>query len=144
QTSREAAVALLDAVPHASGQNYLIADRRGATDLECGHGFVRTLDGTDGRLAHTNHVLGKSAPGEPGVVADSEERLAALLDRIGNGTGIDVTAAAAILRAPPTYRNERGEATTFSSTIADLSDPPVLHIADGPPGNEFTAHSVAR
>lgn len=46
-------------VPHASGQNYVLGDSSGVTDLECSAGKVVEMkpDPDTGRLAHTNHPL---------------------------------------------------------------------------------------
>jgi len=58
QGSREAAVAVLAEVPHASGQHYAVADRNGISSLECSAaGATRGPVTSQRHLLHTNHPL---------------------------------------------------------------------------------------
>ncbi len=85
QGSSAAAQAALNAIPHASGQHYSIANRSGVSSLECSAGgCVPSRAGA--KHSHTNHPLA-STDFEPraqallegrGRVADSRRRLAHL------------------------------------------------------------------
>lgn len=58
QPSLEAAVAFVSAVPHATGQSYLIGSSEGVMALECSAGGVVSVDEVlPGRICHTNHPL---------------------------------------------------------------------------------------
>ena len=94
QRSMEAAQAALDAVPHASGQHYAIADRSGVFGFECSAGgYVPCAVGAGTTLSHTNHPVA-STDFEPramallegrGRVADSQKRLAHLDTWLASG-----------------------------------------------------------
>jgi hypothetical protein len=128
------AEAVLRTVPHASGQNYLVGTPTGVVDLECGAGSVTDRPPTRGRVAHTNHVLGERAPDDGGIVSGSVPRLAAIRAGLDGSGPIDVDAATRLLGDPPVCRDDPGDAAfTFSSMVMELTDRPVLHLADGPP-----------
>jgi hypothetical protein len=134
-----AAEAFLRAVPHASGQHYAVACGDDAAGFECSAGGVASSDGGAGRFWHTNHPLASRdidpADDEPGGSADSHRRLARLAE-----TGPEVQSAAdceellADKHAPLCVAPEAGHHwLTFGSIAMELSAPPAVRIAPGPP-----------
>jgi isopenicillin-N N-acyltransferase-like protein len=138
QASAAEAAAFLEHVPHASGQHYALADRDGVAGYECSAaGAVRSDDGS-GRLCHTNHPLKsgdldplRRAAGEP----DSHTRLAAIESAArAVASGADCERVLADRDAPLCVVPEPGHPwITFGSIWAELSSPPRVRIAPGPP-----------
>jgi isopenicillin-N N-acyltransferase like protein len=97
---RHAAAAWLRDVPHASGQHYAVADRRGVVGFECSAGGAALSCPPDARtLLHTNHPLA-STDVDPhledrleraGRIANSERRQGFL---VANGDEVDGDEAA--------------------------------------------------
>jgi len=144
---------VLKRLPHASGQNYTIADSRTAAAWECSAGKVSRFLPFDGatRVYHTNHPLAnddqsdylellrrfppKSGPRRP---TNSEVRLEFLARSLGpSASGVDVAAIKGILASPsvPICFNGRNpdDLFTFGCLVMELSPEPVLHLAPGPP-----------
>jgi predicted choloylglycine hydrolase len=138
RTSAAAGAAFLAQVPHASGQHYALADRRGVAGYECSAaGAVRCDDG-GGRLCHTNHPLRSAdldperrGDGEP----DSHVRLAALATAApGVASGEDCERVLADRDAPLSVVPEPGRPwITFGSIWAELGAAPRVRVAPGPP-----------
>ena len=133
------AEAFLRAVPHASGQHYAVACGDEAAGFECSAGGVVSSDGGAGRFWHTNHPLASRdldpADEEPGGTADSHRRLARLAE-----SGPDVRTAGdceellADRRAPLCVAPEaEHDWLTFGSIAMELTQPPAVRIAPGPP-----------
>jgi hypothetical protein len=125
--SAAAAAAFLGHVPHASGQHYALADATG----------VAGYDGS-GRFCHTNHPLrsddldpARPAAGEP----DSHTRLAAIAAAtLAVTSGADCERVLSDRDAPLCVVPEPGRPwITFGSIWAELSSPPRVRIAPGPP-----------
>ncbi len=136
--SAATAAAFLADVPHASGQHYALADAAGVAGYECSAaGAVRSDDGS-GRFCHTNHPLqsgdldpARRAAGEP----DSHTRLAAITAAAPTVTsGADCERVLADRDAPLCVVPAPGHPwITFGSIWAELSSPPRVRIAPGPP-----------
>jgi isopenicillin-N N-acyltransferase like protein len=133
------AEAFLRAVPHASGQHYAIARDGDVAGFECSAGGVFASDGGEGRFWHTNHPLASRdldpADADPAGTADSHNRLARLAER---GPDIDSTDDCERLladkRAPLCVAPEADLTwLTFGSIAMELSSPPSVRIAPGPP-----------
>ncbi len=111
----DAAVRFLTDVPHATGQNYLLASDEGVVDLECSSGGVTRYepDQTGGVLLHTNSPLashdyrpgcvprgGAQSGHQAELVADSEARVRSMerfLD--GDRSGPDLARTKRALRS---------------------------------------------
>ncbi|HET7170404.1 MAG TPA: C45 family peptidase [Gaiellales bacterium] len=133
------AEAFLRAVPHASGQHYAIGAGEDVASFECSAGGVAASDGGARRLWHTNHPLASRdldpADGEPGGTADSRARLARLAESGAEiGSAADCEELLADSRAPLCVAPESGHGwLTFGSIAMELSRPPAVRIAPGPP-----------
>jgi isopenicillin-N N-acyltransferase-like protein len=150
-TATEAA-AFVAAVPHASGQHYLVADRHGLHSHECGPDGTTELP-ADRLLLHTNHVLagppeaGRKVPDGTGIVDGLIDSSHARLDslRLDLGEGASIQDALRSLRDPvhPVCRRfGEGDHFTFASTVFDLDERPRMHVTAGPP-DEHPAASLA-
>jgi hypothetical protein len=133
------AEAFLRAVPHASGQHYAVACGDDAAGFECSAGGAVSSDGGAGRFWHTNHPLASRdldpADDEPGGTADSHHRLARLAESGPDvGSAADCEELLADKRAPLCVAPEAEHHwLTFGSIAMELSGPPVVRIAPGPP-----------
>ncbi len=141
QQSAADAVSLLRAVPHATGQNYLVGGPGEVHDFECSPGQVREVRVQGSQVTHTNHVLA-SGDIDPGVREDrsstSEARLELLRSKLQDRGG-DVSASdlERILsdRTVPVCVPRGSDWMTLGSVVMELSDDPVLHVAPGPPAD---------
>jgi hypothetical protein len=133
------AEAFLRAVPHASGQHYAIGSGDDVAGFECSAGGVVASDGGLGRFWHTNHPLASRdvdpADDDPAGTADSQVRL----DRLAE-TGPDIETMddceqlLADRRAPLCVAPEAEHKwLTFGSIAMELTSPPAIRIAPGPP-----------
>jgi isopenicillin-N N-acyltransferase like protein len=133
------AEAFLRAVPHASGQHYAVACGDDAAGFECSAGGVASSDGGVGRFWHTNHPLASRdidpADDEPGGSADSHRRLARLAEAgPGVRSAADCEELLADKHAPLCVAPEAEHNwLTFGSIAMELSTPPAVRIAPGPP-----------
>jgi hypothetical protein len=134
----------LRSLPHASGQNYLLAGVGAAANFECSARGVTVSDGW--RLAHTNHPIAaeERAPrdqvGRAGAARelDSRARLHFLehnLDAIGS---IEACAAALSDRKVPLSKGpatDADETATFASFVASFNTAGdfELQVSCGPP-----------
>lgn len=158
------AASFLEAAPHASGQNYVLADPAAVIDYECSAaGAVRVPFTVVDRAWHTNHALASgdrdpthSGSGWADSGRDSRARLAAVERRIADGaTTVDPRLARATLaskddpRDPVSRRKDRGidkPATgfTFASVIWEVGIEPAAHVAAGAPcSHEFETFRLA-
>jgi hypothetical protein len=137
--SLAAAETFLHTVPHASGQHYAVGCGEDAAGFECSAGSVVASDGGTTRFWHTNHPLTSRdvdpADADPGGSADSHTRLARLAE-----TAPDVESAAdceellADKKGPLCVAPEADHHwLTFGSITMELSSPPAVRIAPGPP-----------
>lgn len=148
QGTRKAAVDFLGRVPHASGQNYVVVDAEGVTDLECSAGGAAEVPGGD-LVWHTNHAIASSdRDREPDETApgrrNSRCRMASLDGRLGGAGAVDVAAAKQVLSArddpgfpvsiPAFFAKERGTGFfTFASVVYEVGDSPAVYVAPGAP-----------
>jgi hypothetical protein len=138
QRSVTGAADFLARVPHASGQHYALADPVEVAGYECSAAGAVRSDDAGGRFCHTNHPL-RSTDVDPAVPAegreDSHVRLAAIEAAAPDvATGADCERALADREAPLCVIPEPGRPwLTFGSIWAELSAPPRVRIAPGPP-----------
>ncbi len=146
------AEALLRALPHASGQNYLLGDPNEVLDVECsGAGAVSiTLEAS--AIAHTNHPLRDHPRPFDDPRADfrgrdfttkSEERLHHAAQALSHRR-LGVDDLKHLLSQPPIRRGD-GEDPGHSlfGLVMECSSSPVLHMSAGEPRvDNFTTHHV--
>lgn len=148
----------LQAVPHASGQNYMIGGPSGIVDLECSANKVVPCMYATTRLYHTNHPIANDdqpwrsgdvsslAPGRGSastdapatVLSNSEQRFSFLANALADmSERITVDRAKSILstcEVPISVaRSSKGDGMTLGSLVMQLSSPPLLDLAAGPP-----------
>lgn len=150
QTSIEEAVAFLERVEHASGQAYILSSRSEVRCFECSCAGVVEYSPrlSNGAVFHTNHALANASAAYRGRVSmasaySSIERLNSISRHLGqNEQGAELTKIKAALSAQddpknPVSRtlNKDGDHISFTagSSIYQMSDPPRLHLAAGPP-----------
>jgi predicted choloylglycine hydrolase len=161
QETRSDAVTFVKSVCHASGQNYTIGGPDGATALECSANGVAEFRALPTRVFHTNHPLASEDLNDAArqareadtdrerqglsVLSNSELRFQAVSKALSNADEtVTVDGVASILSASPVCvsRTPDGGGITFGSLIMELSVPPVLHLAPGPPAE--TAYAEHR
>jgi isopenicillin-N N-acyltransferase like protein len=131
----ESAGRYLETVPHASGQHYAVADRRGVRGYECSADGCVSGPRQDW-LVHTNHPLWTdSAPTEETPPATSHTRLHALeagLQGVRRSGDVEplLSSTETGLCVPPTPDRS---AATFCSAEFVLTSPPSIRIALGRP-----------
>jgi predicted choloylglycine hydrolase len=151
-----AAVRFVKGVRHASGQNYLIGGRDEIASWECSANkvirFIPPESGT--RICHTNHPLANdsqsiyreviersTAEKIKNALRNSETRLRALETYVKDpAVRITVETLKAALRSHDDPQNsvcydlrEEHDGFTAGSSIFELSSPPLMHLAPGPP-----------
>ncbi|HZS93599.1 MAG TPA: C45 family peptidase [Chloroflexota bacterium] len=132
------AVAFLQTVPHASGQNYAIGGPDGVVDFECSASSVTQFGAGRNCIVHTNHPLAAAGEGrdEERDMTNSEMRYA-FLENAVDGKQITVELAESLLSSRETPislgRDEGTDSMTLGSLVMELSVPPILHLAPGPP-----------
>jgi len=161
QRTRSDAVTFVRSVRHASGQTYTIGGPDGATALECSANSVVEFQAMPARVFHTNHPLvnedlnaaarrAKEAGREQqglSVLSNSEMRFDAVKRALSDpDEPITVDTVASILNTTDVpvcvVRTPGGTGITFGSVIMELSVPPVLHVALGPPAEtEYQTHA---
>ncbi len=137
------AVAVLQTVPHATGQNYLVGEPGAIRDFECSAGQVSELKVSGGVATHTNHPLvNEDVDPEEARRAEfgstTRSRLAKLdrdLDVLGTKATVDDVARTLSDREVPVSVPRGSDWMTLGSVIMELSSEPVLHIAPGPPAD---------
>jgi hypothetical protein len=141
QPDRSSAVNVLHTINHASGQNYIVGDPSGVSDVECSASGAVDYQPETAWVAHTNHPLadshrGEVAPTDNGSQDRSVPRLDHLTTRIGALQEVTPTALGAALAEPPLCRGTDGDpGFTLYSAVMELSDHPVLHLSAGPPAS---------
>ncbi|MCZ7529104.1 MAG: C45 family peptidase [Acidimicrobiia bacterium] len=159
--SLAAASEFLEAVVHASGQNYLVGAPEGLLDRECSARQIRSVEPAAHRIVHTNHPLANDdvATDRPEVRAATQrtqrppsttrERYDVLAAGVvGREDPLTVARLQEILsdRSAPVsvVPSGEGDFMTFASVIMELAEDPVLHLAPGPPDRtEYEAHTFA-
>jgi isopenicillin-N N-acyltransferase like protein len=130
---RDAAVAWLRGVPHASGQHYAVGDRHGFVGLECSAGGAAISSPPEARtLLHTNHPLASTdvdpelqAPlARRGPVANSERRQEFLAAHGGEVDGVGAAKALLEDRTTPicVVPTPARSTITFASVAFTLGD----------------------
>jgi isopenicillin-N N-acyltransferase-like protein len=133
------AESFLHMVPHASGQHYAVGFGEDVAGFECSAGSVVASDGGTARFWHTNHPLASRdvdpADDEPGGTADSRIRLARLAETAPQiESAADCEELLADRKAPLCVAPESEHHwLTFGSIAMELSSPPAVRIAPGPP-----------
>lgn len=154
----DGAVAFLERVPHASGQNYIVADRSKLSDLECSVGGAFVFARKPTCVWHTNHPLASTdlrGGSHDHVASDrnTKSRMAVLDSALTSRSDLpSVEDAKRLLAnrddaADPISRRlgENGShAFTFASVVYELGPEPKAHVASGPPCTvAFKAHDFA-
>jgi hypothetical protein len=138
------AAAVLRSIPHASGQQYLVADVSGMHGFECSATGVWEWTSPDDRyVAHTNHVLsGASCNAEvsstliaSGYVASSQRRLDfANAQRDTVQSASDVKRLLSDRTTPICVRSDGGRGSiTFAAVVFEPAIPPTVEICLGQP-----------
>jgi len=164
QATRAEAVAFVQAIKHASGQNYLIGNRDRIIDLECSANKAVRFEPSTGsnRLYHTNHplvnkddtifkaMLETLSPEQREQAdkgqANTESRFRFLESRLSDASQTvsvkDVQAILSAHEAPICVDRGAGKSLTLGCTVMELGAEPMLHLAPGPPCS--TAFDVFR
>jgi hypothetical protein len=158
QRSRQDATDFVRGINHAAGQNYAIGGPDGIVDLECSAGQVVQFTPQRTRVYHTNHPLVNDdyaprgdAPASlftPASAAEStvatkvksntEIRFDCVADRLRDpDEPITVEVIQSILSTRDTpicvSRGSPHGSLSLGSLVMELSVPPILHLAPGPP-----------
>jgi hypothetical protein len=151
QTSRADAERFVRSIRHASGQNYTIGDPGGIVSLECSATRVAAFAPLPGRVYHTNHPVvnddletrpdgGNTSIPDPITGrqrTNTETRFEAAAAALHDAGKVTVDTAKGILSDPTSLvcaMLESGiPSFTFGSVVMELSAPPVMHLAPGPP-----------
>jgi len=155
QSSQKDAIDFIHRIKHASGQNYIIGGPQEILDFECSAGKVRQFAPNPGatRVYHTNHplvnddqemfgeMLKKLSPEQRHRMDAGQTNSRARFDFLENqlsdiSEAITVEKIKAILsshQVPVCRDRKKGRGLTLGCSIVELSSPPVLHLAPGPP-----------
>jgi len=141
--SRALAADLVRSVPHATGQNYLIGDPSGITDLEASANQVREVVQEGAQVRHTNHPLANDdLDVASATAAEIRSTTRARLDKLTHdlgplGAAVTLTEVTRVLsdsEVPVCVPRGRGW-MTLGSLVMELSTDPLLHVAPGPPAD---------
>lgn len=157
-TSFRAAEAFLRSVPHASGQNYILAapGQVGAFEGSASKVVEFKLEGAPGRVCHTNHAMANDDLGsfdrllaslpeaERPTFENSRRRYLSIFQRLGSaGEEPSLDALKAALSAHDDVQNPVSRTDldihgsyigfTAGSMIYEFRERPRLHLAAGPP-----------
>lgn len=146
QGDHDGAVAFLKRVRHASGQNYIVADRSKLSDLECSAAGAVPHEKRATCVWHTNHPLASTdvrGGSHDHVASDrnTRSRLAVLDGKLGRRTlepsveEVKQLLANRENTADPIARRlgeNDSHAFTFASVVYELSPEPRAHVAPGP------------
>jgi hypothetical protein len=145
------AKSFLYAIPHACGQNYVLGGPDAIGMYECSAAGVVEVKPENGQqqLLHTNHPLASKDINanpdfaQPSSTSDSYERLRSLRDHMtGSGGRYSIDVVKNALSATDDPKNpvcrphdnaDPGLNFTAASVIYELSTPPVMRFAPGPP-----------
>ncbi len=154
QPDIEAGLRFLNSIPHASGQNYLVAGPRSqALSLEASASSVVSFrpEGSEDRVWHTNHPLangdllaGEAAQsdndGAPAYTGSSVPRFEVMSRCVPSAApGLEAIREVLSLREGPLSRlpqaGAAGQASvmTIGCVMMELGPEPRLHVAAGPP-----------
>jgi len=138
------AEALLHALPHASGQNYLLGDPREVLAVECSAGGAVSIAPESIGVAHTNHPL-RTPPrsfddpraahrgGQWDWIDNSKTRLQHAREALGHGR-LGLHEVKCLLTTPPVLRGRDGDPGHSLFGIAmECATTPVLHMSAGEP-----------
>lgn len=159
--SFEEAKDFLRTVPHASGQNYVLGSAEAVGMYECSAAGAVEVPAENGqqRLFHTNHPLASKdinqnpAFAQPTSDFDTYERLRSVREHLASSDGkYSKDAVKKLLSAHDDPENpvcrahnhdDPGINFTAASVIYELSRPPVMHLAPGPPcKTPFTTYTL--
>ncbi|HVA88328.1 MAG TPA: C45 family peptidase, partial [Chloroflexota bacterium] len=147
----EEAASFVREVAHASGQNYAIGDATRIVDFECSAHKVAPYSCGPTHVYHTNHPLvnddhspraaharAVESADARSPMSNSEQRFAYLDRMVGGQTAprtVDGVKTILGARAVPINvgRDSVGDGMTLGSLVMELTTPPVLHYAPGPP-----------
>jgi len=138
------AEALLLALPHASGQNYLLGDPREVLAVECSAGGAVSIAPGSGGIAHANHPLrvpprsfddprAAHRGGDWDWLLNSKDRLERA-DRALAAGRLGVEDVKRLLTTPPVLRGGAGDAGhSLFGLVMECAPAPVLHMSAGEP-----------
>jgi hypothetical protein len=140
---------LLQTLPHATGQNFLVCGPSDMLDYECCSESI-TPCRFETRIVHTNHPLIDQAElvtrsrVADGASTNSERRLNSLTAGLDEQETVDVEAAKHLLRQPPVCRGTDGGDGFFTMhSLIMEPDTRTLHLTAGPPNeHDFVAYRV--
>jgi hypothetical protein len=145
QPSLRAARRYIAAIPHATGQHYLLASPEGIAGFECSANAVCEIDQAS-YLVHTNHPLTSTdhacelVSDRELARADSGPRMEFVSRHLGDGTQWTAQRMQQLLadRTVPLCRipDGRVEDFTFASTVMELGAQPRMSATAGPPDTE--------
>jgi isopenicillin-N N-acyltransferase like protein len=151
ETAADAATTV-QRVPHASGQNFMIAGPEELSDFECSAGGAAQYQAGARIIRHTNHPLASTdLAGEPAgdddpALTNSRDRYGVLERTIEDAADVTPALAQETLSecdVPVSRSADRGGGwMTFGSLVMELSAEPVVHCAPGPP--HLTAYATWR
>jgi isopenicillin-N N-acyltransferase like protein len=144
QPSLRAARRYITAIPHATGQHYLLASPEGIAGFECSAGSVASIE-SETLLVHTNHPLVNEDRLEPAAPdeldkADTGARLTLAERCLADREQWNVESLQRLLadRDVPLCRipDGRVEDFTFGATVMELGSRPRMLATAGPPSRE--------
>ena len=139
------AKAFVEGVPHASGQAYHLASADGLASYECSVGGAVAVPFAEHGFSHTNHPLATQdvAPGvaEWPETSRSRERLAFLNERLAGVQTLDDCERLLEDRTAPIcfVGEDPSRSVTIAAIALELSVPPAVRVALGPPSRESFA-----
>jgi isopenicillin-N N-acyltransferase-like protein len=134
--SLEHAAAFVRSVPHASGQHYALGSPAGLLSFECSAAGVAQDASASRQIVHTNHPLvGAPAAGAASdAAANSRARYDFVAQRADAIAGqADLEAILADATVPISIACVPGRGFTFGATSLELTTPPRMRVAPGPP-----------
>ncbi len=167
QPHYQAAVDFVQNVKHASGQNYILGGPVNVISFECSAGAVVQFDppALDGVVYHTNHPLvnedtdlaqfmEQALSDNPARLTSSDARLQIVEERLADlPENIDPAYIKNILMSRdnaelpvcrPHNPDDLGATFTAASVVMEMTTPPVLHLAPGPPSEtDFQVYRFA-
>lgn len=142
-------VEFLQSVPHASGQNYQLGDRRGIATVECSAGEALQLATESGRSPHTNHPLASRNSRSAGISLAGSDNSRARLESLRNDLAGDENVTRERVKAALSACREGGEVSidpphgassttsmTVGAVIYEIGEAVRLSVCAGPPSAE--------
>jgi hypothetical protein len=121
----------VESVPHASGQNYLLASPEGIVSLECSARSVVETRGDGSAVWHANHALASPATADDNSLARDDFMASTLA---AAGAAADLCRILEDTTVPVCKTGgERGDGYTLWAAVAEHRIPPSVLVSPGPP-----------